>query len=66
MEKATSKPSGMSQFGLSLWMYQQTESATAMGLMNVFFITPFLIMAPIAGVMEDRYNRKLMMVSDLG
>ena len=58
--------SGMSGFGLSIWMYQQTESATAMGLMQVFYITPFLIMSPFAGVMVDRYNRKLMMmVSDL-
>ena len=58
--------SSMSHFALSIWMYQQTESATAMGLMQVFFITPFLIMSPIAGVMVDRYNRKLMMmVSDL-
>ncbi len=58
--------SGMSHFGLTIWMYQQTESATAMGLMQVFFITPFLIMSPFAGVMVDRYNRKLMMmVSDL-
>jgi len=57
--------SSMSHFGLSIWMYQQTESATAMGLMQVFFITPFLIMSPFAGVMVDRYNRKLMMmVSD--
>ena len=58
--------SSMSQFGLTIWMYQQTESATAMGLMQVFFITPFLLMSPLAGVMVDRYNRKLMMmVSDL-
>jgi MFS transporter, DHA3 family, macrolide efflux protein len=52
----------MSHFGLTIWMYQQTESATAMGLMQVFFITPFLIMSPFAGVMVDRYNRKLMMM----
>lgn len=58
--------SAMSNFGLTLWMYQQTESATAMGLMTVFFITPFLLISPIAGVMVDRYNRKLMMMlSDL-
>lgn len=58
--------SAMSQFGLTIWMYQQTQSATAMGLMQVFFITPFLIMSPIAGIMVDRYNRKLMMMlSDL-
>jgi len=58
--------SAMSHFALSIWMYQQTESATAMGLMQVFFITPFLILSPFAGVMVDRYNRKLMMaVSDM-
>ena len=54
--------SGMSHFALSLWMYEKTESATAMGLMQVFFITPFLIMSVPAGVMVDRYNRKLMMM----
>jgi len=59
--------SAMSQFGLTIFMFQKTESATALGLMQVFFITPFLIISPIAGVMVDRYNRKLMMmVSDLG
>jgi MFS transporter, DHA3 family, macrolide efflux protein len=58
--------SGMSQFALTIWMYQQTGSATALGLMQVFYITPFLVISPIAGVMVDRYNRKLMMmVSDL-
>jgi MFS transporter, DHA3 family, macrolide efflux protein len=54
--------SSMSHFALSIWMYQQTESATAMGLMQVFFITPFLLISPFAGVMVDRYNRKLMMM----
>ncbi|MBC7876060.1 MAG: MFS transporter [Anaerolineales bacterium] len=59
--------SSMSQFGLSIWMYDQTKSALAMGVMQVFFITPFLLISPIAGVMVDRHNRKLMMmVSDLG
>jgi MFS transporter, DHA3 family, macrolide efflux protein len=58
--------SAMSGFALTIWMYQQTKSATAMGLMQVFYITPFLIMSPIAGVMVDRYNRKvMMMISDL-
>ncbi len=54
--------SGMSGFGLSIWMFQQTHSATAMGLMQVSYIVPFLILSPIAGVMVDRYNRKLMMM----
>ncbi len=59
--------SAMSQFGLTIFMFQKTESVTALGLMQVFFITPFLLISPIAGVMVDRHNRKLMMmVSDLG
>ncbi len=57
----------MTNFGMTLWMYKQTESATAMAFMQVAFITPFLLLSPIAGAMVDRYNRKMMMmVSDLG
>jgi DHA3 family macrolide efflux protein-like MFS transporter len=56
----------MTQFALTIWMFQETGSATALGLLQVFFITPFLIISPIAGVMIDRHNRKLMMmISDL-
>jgi DHA3 family macrolide efflux protein-like MFS transporter len=58
--------SNMSGFALSIWMYQQTGSATAMSAMQVSFLLPFMIVTPIAGAMVDRYNRKLMMmVSDL-
>ncbi|HEX5837147.1 MAG TPA: MFS transporter [Anaerolineales bacterium] len=56
----------MTVFALTIWVFEETGSATALGLLQVFFITPLLIVTPIAGVMVDRYNRKLMMmVSDL-
>lgn len=56
----------MSQFALTIWVFEKTGSATSLGLMQVFFITPFLIITPFAGVMVDRHNRKyMMMVSDL-
>ena len=56
----------MTQFALTIWAYRETGSATALGIVNTTFIVPFLLLAPIAGVMVDRYNRKLMMmVSDL-
>ena len=56
----------MTAFGLTIWVFEKTGSATALGLMQVFFITPFLLISPFAGVMVDRQNRKLMMmVSDL-
>lgn len=59
--------SSMSQFALTIFMYERTGSATALGLMQVFYFVPFLLISPVAGVMIDRHNRKLMMmVSDLG
>ena len=58
--------STMTNFGLTIWMFQQTRSATAMAILQVCFILPFLLLSPIAGAMVDRYNRKMMMmVSDL-
>ncbi len=54
--------SAMTTFGMTLWMYQQTESATAMGIMQVAFITPFLVLTPFAGALVDRYNRKLIWI----
>src|SRR5215216_2378273 len=55
----------MSAFALTIWVFQKTGSATSLGLVQVFFITPLLIITPFAGVMVDRHNRKLMMmVSD--
>jgi MFS transporter, DHA3 family, macrolide efflux protein len=58
---------GMTGFALTIWVYQMTESATALAMMQVFYITPFLLISPVAGVLVDRHSRKLMMVvSDLG
>ena len=56
----------MTAFGMTIWVFQKTGSVTALGLVQVFFITPFLLISPIAGVMVDRHNRKtMMMISDL-
>ncbi len=56
----------MTAFAMTIFVFEKTGSATALGLMQVFFITPYLLITPFAGVMIDRHNRKLMMaVSDL-
>src|SRR5436190_14503159 len=56
----------MSAFALTIWVFQKTGSATSLALMQVFFITPFLVVSPLAGVLVDRHNRKMMMmISDL-
>lgn len=59
--------SNMTQFGLTIWAYQETGSATALGALSTAFLIPFIAISPFAGAMVDRYNRKLMMMfSDLG
>jgi MFS family permease len=58
--------SGMTGFALSIWVYQKTSSATSLGIMQSAFTLPYLLIIPLAGVLVDRYDRKLMMmVSDL-
>jgi DHA3 family macrolide efflux protein-like MFS transporter len=58
--------SSMTGFALSIWVFRQTSSATSLGIMTSAFTLPYLLIIPLAGVMVDRYNRKLMMmVSDL-
>jgi DHA3 family macrolide efflux protein-like MFS transporter len=57
----------MSGFALTIWAFEKTSSATVLGLVQLSFSLPFLLISPVAGAMVDRYNRKLMMmVSDLG
>lgn len=58
--------SSMTGFALSIWVFQKTSSATSLGIMQSAFILPYLLIIPLAGVLVDRYDRKLMMaVSDL-
>lgn len=59
--------SGMTQFALTFWAYQISGQATALALMGLFSFGPAVLMGPLAGVLVDRWNRKLvMMLSDLG
>jgi len=56
----------MSQFALSIWAWQRTGAATSLALVAFFNFVPSIIMFPIAGVLVDRWNRKLvMMLSDI-
>ena len=58
--------SNATSFALTIWAYEMTGSATALGVLSTSFLIPFLVLSPIAGAMVDRYNRRLMMmVSDV-
>jgi MFS family permease len=49
---------GMTQFGLVIWMWTETGSATAVALVAFFGFVPNVVMMPFAGVLVDRWNRK--------
>ncbi len=49
---------GMTQFGLVIWMWGETGSATAVALTAFFAFVPNVVMMPFAGVLVDRWNRK--------
>ena len=54
--------SGMTSFALTIWIYQQSGSPTALAL-SVFFATaPMLVFGPISGALADRYSRKMLLI----
>ncbi|MFO8036744.1 MAG: MFS transporter [Anaerolineales bacterium] len=58
--------SGMTQFGITIWAWQQTGQATTLALTGFFGFAPVVLISPFAGALVDRLNRKLvMMLSDL-
>lgn len=59
--------SAMSFFALTIWAWETTGQATALGLVGFFGMAPQVIFSPIAGALVDRWNRKTSMIlSDLG
>jgi MFS family permease len=59
--------SSLAGFALGVWVYQQTGSATRFALIAVVSSLPGILLAPIAGALADRWNRRwAMIVSDTG
>ena len=59
--------SGLTSFALGVWIYDQTGQATPFALTVLFGSLPGVLLAPIAGVAADRWNRRLIMiVTDTG
>jgi MFS transporter, DHA3 family, macrolide efflux protein len=59
--------SGLTAFGLSVWVYRRTGSVTRFAQVPLFTVLPRILLSPLAGVAADRYSRRaLMIASDLG
>jgi surfactin synthase thioesterase subunit/MFS family permease len=53
---------GLTTFGLGVWTYQMVGTVTAFAAIAAFGIIPAVVLAPLAGAVADRYNRRLVMV----
>jgi DHA3 family macrolide efflux protein-like MFS transporter len=59
--------SGMTRFGLALWVFLETGSAMQLSFLVLSSSVPLLLMSPFAGALVDRWDRRrAMIVSDAG
>ena len=54
--------SGLTSFGLGVYIFQQTGRASYMALVTLLAFLPSLLLGAPAGVLADRYDRRLLMV----
>ena len=53
---------GLTSFGLGVYVFQQTGSAANMALVTLLGFLPTLLLSVPAGVLADRYDRRLLMM----
>lgn len=54
---------GMTQFALAVWVFQQTGSATAYGFVLFFGMIPSILFSLVSGVLVDRWDRRKTMIA---
>lgn len=54
--------SGLTSFGLGVYVFQQTGSAGSMALVTLLAFLPTLLLSVPAGVLADRHDRRLLMM----
>lgn len=53
----------MTGFAMTIWVYQESASVTRLGIMLLAVNLPGILLAPTAGVMVDRVNRRIVMLA---
>ncbi len=53
---------GLTSFGLGVYIFQKTGSAASMALVTLLGFLPTLVLSVPAGVLADRYDRRLLMM----
>lgn len=54
--------SGLTSFGLGIYIFEQTGQASYMALVTLLGFLPSLLLSVPAGVLADRYDRRLLMI----
>ena len=53
---------GLTSFGLAVYVFNETGSAASMAIVSLLAFLPTLILSAPAGVLADRYDRRLLMM----
>lgn len=61
-ELISSVGGGLTSFGLGVYVFQKTGSAAGMALVTLLGFLPTLLLSVPAGVLADRYDRRLLMM----
>ncbi len=61
-ELISSVGGGLTSFGLSVYVFQRTGSAADMALISLLAFLPTLLLSAPAGVLADRYDRRILMM----
>lgn len=54
--------SSLSVFALGVWILQTTGSTTQFAVTSLTYVLPFALLAPVAGTLVDRWDRRWVMV----
>ena len=61
-ELVSSIGGGLTSFGLGVYVFEQTGSAASMAFVTLLAFLPTLLLSVLAGVLADRYDRRLLMM----
>lgn len=53
---------GLTSFGLGVYIFKETGSAAGMALVTLLGFLPTLLLSVPAGVLADRYDRRILMM----
>ncbi len=55
--------SGLTAFALIVWVYQKTGEVTDLAMVSLFLVLPAIFIAPFAGAVVDRSDRRWVMIA---